>query len=89
MQARRVAPRGWGGTWRALLIVLSLLARLTGCEGDVDLDVRVERVGALSFVVALNMTRAGAVDVVATRLSDYPSWGSGASPPTLAQVRAA
>ena len=89
MRARRVASRGWGGTWRALLIALFLLARLAGCEGDVDLDVRVERVGALSFVVALNMSRAGAVDVVATRLSDHPSWGSGASPPTLSQVRAA
>jgi hypothetical protein len=51
---------------------------------------RVERVGALTFVVAIKMDLPGAVDLVALQADDYPGWGTGdPPPPSLAALRAA
>ena len=48
-----------------------------------------ERVGALTFVVAMNVSAPGEVDIVATRASEYPDWASASAPPSLADLRAA
>ena len=86
---RRGARHVAGGMLFWWLSLLTLLARLGVCDGDAhNLSARVERVGALTFVVALNLSAPGEVDIVTTRASDYPDWAS-ATPPTLAQLRAA
>ena len=75
---------------RWCLALLVFLARVAGCDGDAPtLSARVERVGALTFVVAMNVSAPGEVDIVATRASEYPDWGSASAPPSLADLRAA
>lgn len=72
------------------LALVTLLARLGVCDGDAPvLSARVERIGAMTFVVALNLSAAGEVDIVTTRASEYTDWASAATPPTLAELRAA
>ena len=52
---------------------------------------RTDRVGALSFVVALKLDIPGAVDLVAARATDYPGWSPavGGRRPTLSELRVA
>ena len=72
------------------MALVTLLARLGVCDGDAPvLSARVERIGAMTFVVALNLSAAGEVDIVTTRASEYTDWASAATPPTLAELRAA
>jgi len=82
-------PRPLRAGW--LLLLVSILASLARCEGAgpprfADGYPRVERTGALTFVVSLKLDLPGAVDVVAAAEGDYPSWGAGTS---LASVRKA
>ena len=75
---------------RWCLAFLVFLARVAGCDGDAPtLSARVERVGALTFVVAMNVSASGEVDIVATRASEYPDWASASAPPSLVDLRAA
>ncbi len=75
---------------RWCLALSVFLARVAGCDGDAPtLSARVERVGALTFVVAMNVSAPGEVDIVATRASEYPDWASASAPPSLADLRAA
>lgn len=75
---------------RWCLALLVFLARVAGCDGDAPtLSARVERVGALTFVVAMNVSASGEVDIVATRASEYPDWASASVPPSLVDLRAA
>ena len=74
-----------GVAWRLPLVVVALLAWLGGCGGDaanitgppgfVAGYPRIERVGALTFVVAIRLDVPGAVDVVAASASEYPGCG--------------
>ena len=75
---------------RWCLALLVLLARVAVCDGDAPtLSARVERVGALTFVVAMNTSAPGEVDIVVTRASEYPDWASASAPPSLVDLRAA
>ena len=59
---------GGGCGMRWCLALLVFLARVAGCDGDAPtLSARVERVGALTFVVAMNVS---ASDVVRVALND-------------------
>ena len=61
---------GWrGGAWRLPLVVVALLTWLAGCGGDAAITgppgfvagyPRIERVGALTFVVAIRLDVPGA-----------------------------
>ena len=76
---------GWrGGAWRLPLVVVALLTWLAGCGGDATITgppgfvagyPRIERVGALTFVVAIRLDVPGAVDLVAASASEYPGCG--------------
>ena len=76
---------GWrGGAWRLPLVVVALLTWLAGCGGDAAITgppgfvagyPRIERVGALTFVVAIRLDVPGAVDLVAASTSEYPGCG--------------
>ena len=76
---------GWrGGAWRLPLVVVALLTWLAGCGGDATITgppgfvagyPRIERVGALTFVVAIRLDVPGAVDLVAASTSEYPGCG--------------
>lgn len=76
---------GWrGGAWRLPLVVVALLTWLAGCGGDAAITgppgfvagyPRIERVGALTFVVAIRLDVPGAVDLVAASASEYPGCG--------------
>ena len=71
---------GWrGGAWRLPLVVVALLTWLAGCGGDAAITgppgfvagyPRIERVGALTFVVAIRLDVPGAVDLVAASIVD-------------------
>ena len=81
---------GWrGGAWRLPLVVVALLTWLAGCGGDATITgppgfvagyPRIERVGALTFVVAIRLDVPGAVDLVAATEKIDPSGGGGLDP---------